>query len=166
MRLIDLGHSLPSDIHRIAHVNGSPRPEPASKPPTYRWLMCCVLAWLLVFVAGWDAIGFLVGGASVARATAFTLVNDVPQGLRIVGLVLLVIDGMMIFGLGRKGGKALSWSLTAGVTFYVFWAAVMFAGWAVTGEIDAWGAPGKSLAIAVIYYLIARTSPHPHETEG
>lgn len=161
-------NSQPGSVKKIPHVNGhdhSPVPAEGGIVTRYRWYLCCVIAWILAFAATWDSIGFISGGNDVARAVSLTMVRALPGGARTAGIPLLVIAGFLIFGLGRRGGRALTWALTAGATYYTFWAASMFASWIVYG-IDAWSAPSKSLVIAALYYLIARTSPHPHESKG
>lgn len=169
MRLHEYDHSAqPKPIKKISGVNGHhhghEHPE-GRIIVRYRWYLCCTLAWILALTATWDSIGFISGGNDIARSTALTMVRALPGGIRTAGVPLLLIAGFLIYGLGRRGGRALTWALTAGATYYTFWAAAMFASWFVYG-IDAWGAPSKSLVIAILYYLIARTSPHPHESKG
>lgn len=124
---------------------------------------------MLTLVAGWDAIGLLIGDAVYASPSFDVLRALTPWGMRAYGPGLLVLLGLTVYALGRhSGGNGLRGYVLLRVclavlaAWYCLWAVGIVGAWWVHWSILAWGAPGKLAAISVVLLILARTTPTEH----
>lgn len=128
---------------------------------------------MLTLVAGWDAVGLLIGDAVYASPSYDVLRALTPWGMRAYGPALMALLGLTVYALGRysagtglRGYMLLRVCLSALAAWYWLWAAGIIGAWWVHGSILAWGAPGKLAAISVVLLILARTTPTEHVNRG
>ncbi|MEU7590618.1 hypothetical protein AB0A95_30550 [Micromonospora sp. NPDC049230] len=128
---------------------------------------------MLTLVAGWDAIGLLIGDSAYASPSYDVLRVATPWGMRAYGPALLVLLGLTAYALGRyqageglHGYRLLRVCLSLLAAWYTGWAAGIVGAWWVHWQILAWGAPGKLAAIAVVLLILARTTPAERIARG
>lgn len=128
---------------------------------------------MLPLVAGWDAVGLLIGDAAYTSPAFDVLRALTPWGMRAYGPALLGLLGLTVYALGRyqagdglHGYRLLRVCLSLLAAWYMGWAAGIVGAWWVHWQILDWGAPGKLAAIAVILLVLARTTPTERVTRG
>lgn len=128
---------------------------------------------MLTLVAGWDAIGLLIGDSAYTSPSFDVLRVLTPWGMRAYGPALLGLLGLTVYALGRHsagdglhGYRLLRACLSLLSAWYVLWAVGQLGAWWVHWQILAWGGPGKLAAIAVILVILARSTPTERVTRG
>lgn len=128
---------------------------------------------ILLFVAGWDVCGLLVGDGlylspsyDVLREVAalISVAGYVP-GMRLYGAGLAVIGAALTYGLlaqRRRAGsmsRMLSFTLSCLAAWWVVWCSGIALAFLENGQVHAWGSLGKLLGISAIAIIAARVPP-------
>lgn len=130
---------------------------------------------VLLFMSGWDTIGLLLG-ERVYASPSYDVLRDavagvtfagVTLGLRVYGITLLIITGVVTWALlaqryqhGRMS-RSLRLGLSCLAAYWVSWCFGIVMTYLLHAQVYAWGAIGKLVGIAAIAVLAARVPP-PH----
>lgn len=131
----------------------------AMPSPPVRVIAARTVGLVLAGVAMWDAAGLLYLGDEAVASPTWAVLRAFP-GAEAMGLIYLATSVVLIYALARPG-ELLAWVLAGGMALYLTVAAMMFASWAVVGDV-VWTAPSKPLALALLWYLVLRARPISH----
>lgn len=129
---------------------------------TISWRAVVLLIFGAVF---WDASSLLTAGNSSAyRGVSFTLLRQMPGGMRVYGIALAIIFITTVIGYGRSDKAPRDLMLRAGLAtlaaWYVGWTFAICWSWIVHWQAAGIGGLGRTIAFAGMCWLAAYFAPH------
>lgn len=122
------------------------------------------VVWLLLFQAGWEAVGLMVAGDRAYGGPVYDVLRQVPGGMRTYGPVLaaLFVAAVWAFDRWTRGhpGTPLRVCLAVLAGWYVFWAVGTTAAWVLHRQVIAWPGPVRLGVVAALFIMAARNTPH------
>lgn len=118
------------------------------------------LLLIVALEAGWTAAGYLTFGDRVATSVTFSALREtVPGGIRSYGVLAAATAVTLLLGLFADRLEALRLGCLFAMCHHGTLTTFAVVSWVKTAQIGAWGAPGKTLAMATVALLCLRHLP-------
>lgn len=115
---------------------------------------------LVLFKAGGDAAGLLLGGDRAYAARSYDLLRLVPGGMRTYGFALAVLFVVTVIALSdARTQRHLQVCMALLAGWYVGWLLAIVSAWWARNAPMAWGAVPSLIVIAALAFLVARATP-------
>lgn len=120
---------------------------------------------LLTKVAS-DVGGLLAGGDRAYTGPSYDLLREIPGGMRVYGVLLVLLFAATVWALVRRPSPAermLRACLALLAGWYVGWLLAIVGAWVRAWSVASWGTVGGLVVIAALAVLVARVvPPAPH----
>jgi hypothetical protein len=123
-----------------------------------------VIVWIIATAVFVDGVVLLIyGNGSAYAGTSFSLLRQVPGGMRTYGIALLLILGAAIYAYARShaspGDLLLRLALASLAAWYAGWTIAILYAWVTQWHASGPGGMGRTLAFAATCLVASRFAP-------